>query len=37
VVEPVRANVLRAYEVVADKDGEPVGRLLTTIGECFRS
>jgi methionine aminopeptidase len=32
VVEPVRANVLRAYEVVADKNGEPVGRLLTTIG-----
>jgi hypothetical protein len=27
--------VLRAYEVAADKNGDPVGRLLTTIGECF--
>jgi methionine aminopeptidase len=35
VVEPVRAGVLRAYEVVADKSGDPVGRLLTTIGECL--
>jgi methionine aminopeptidase len=32
VVECVRGNVFRAYEVVGDKDGEPVGRLLTTIG-----
>jgi curved DNA binding protein len=35
VVEPVRANVLRAYEVVADKDGDPVARLLTTIGKSL--
>jgi curved DNA binding protein len=33
VVECVRGNVFRQYEVVGDKDGEPVGRLLTTIGE----
>lgn len=32
VIECVRSNVLRQYEVVADKDGAPVGRLLTTIG-----
>ena len=32
VVECVRQNVVRAYEVVADKDSAPVGRLLTTIG-----
>jgi methionine aminopeptidase len=32
IVESVRANVLRQYEVAADKDSEPVGRLLTTIG-----
>lgn len=31
VVECVRGNVFRAYEVVGDKDAEPVGRLLTTI------
>ncbi|KAL8822751.1 MAG: hypothetical protein Q9191_006518 [Dirinaria sp. TL-2023a] len=31
VVECVRQNVVRAYEVVADKDSAPVGRLLTTI------
>ncbi|KAG9237228.1 putative curved DNA-binding protein [Amylocarpus encephaloides] len=31
VVECVRGNVFRQYEVVGDKDGEPVGRLLTTI------
>jgi curved DNA binding protein len=31
VVECVRGNVFRAYEVVGDKDNEPVGRLLTTI------
>jgi len=36
VVECVRQNVLRQYEVVADKDAAPVARLLTTIGrlEC---
>jgi len=31
VVESVRSNLLRQYEVVADKDLEPVGRLFTTI------
>lgn len=31
VVECVRGNVFRQYEVVGDKDKEPVGRLLTTI------
>lgn len=33
VVECVRSNVLRQYEVVGDKDGEPVGRLLSTVGK----
>jgi methionine aminopeptidase len=33
VVECVRENVLRQYEVVADKDNEPIGRLFTTIGK----
>lgn len=33
VVECVRGNVFRQYEVVGDKDMEPVARLLTTIGE----
>lgn len=32
VVECVRSNVLRQYEVIADKDGAPVSRLFTTIG-----
>lgn len=32
VVECVRGNVFRQYEVVGDKDGESVARLLTTIG-----
>ncbi|TEY49885.1 hypothetical protein BOTCAL_0282g00110 [Botryotinia calthae] len=31
VVECVRGNVFRQYEVVGDKDSEAVGRLLTTI------
>jgi len=31
VVECVRGNVFRQYDVVGDKDGEPVARLLTTI------
>lgn len=31
VVECVRGNVFRQYEVVGEKDGEAVGRLLTTI------
>lgn len=32
VVECVRSNVLRQYEVISDKDMSPVGRLLTTVG-----
>ncbi|KAK8183324.1 curved DNA-binding protein [Phyllosticta capitalensis] len=32
VVECVRGGVLRQYEVVGDKDNEPVARLLTTLG-----
>ncbi|KAF2422439.1 curved DNA-binding protein [Tothia fuscella] len=31
IVECVRGNVVRQYEVVADKDGEPVSRLFTTV------
>ncbi|KAF7563810.1 hypothetical protein G7046_g343 [Stylonectria norvegica] len=31
VVECVRGNVFRQYELVGDKDGSSVGRLLTTI------
>ncbi|ODA82804.1 hypothetical protein RJ55_01313 [Drechmeria coniospora] len=31
VVECVRGNVFRQYEVVGDKDNSPVARLLTTI------
>lgn len=34
VVECVRGNVVRQYEVIADKDGAPVSRLFTTIGTC---
>ena len=33
VLECVRANVLRQYDVIGDKDGEPVARLFSTIGE----
>jgi len=33
VVECVRGGVFRQYELVGDKDGAPVGRLLTTIGK----
>jgi methionine aminopeptidase len=36
VVECVRANVFRQYEVVGDKDGSAVARLLTTLGEFAR-
>ena len=32
VVECVRSNVVRQYEVIADKDGAPVSRLFSTIG-----
>lgn len=35
VVECVRGNVFRQYELVGDKDGAPVARLLTTIGMFF--
>jgi hypothetical protein len=35
VVECVRGNVFRQYEVVGDKDGAPVGRLHTTIGKSL--
>ena len=31
VVECVRGNVLRQYEVVADRDNEPIARLFSTI------
>ncbi|KAB8345893.1 hypothetical protein FH972_022948 [Carpinus fangiana] len=31
VVECVRSGVVRQYEVIGDKDSEPVARLLTTI------
>ena len=33
VLECVRGGVLRQYEVVGDKDGEPVSRLFSTVGE----
>ena len=33
VVECVRGNVLRQYEVVADRDNEPITRLFSTIGK----
>ena len=36
VVECVRSNVLRQYEVVADKDSAPVARVLSTVGKCAR-
>jgi methionine aminopeptidase len=35
VVECVRGNVFRAYEVVGDKDGAAVGRLHSTIGKLY--
>jgi methionine aminopeptidase len=35
IVECVRGNVIRQYEVVADKDNEPVSRLFTTIGKSL--
>lgn len=37
VVECVRQNVLRQYEVITDKDQAPVARLLTTLGTSFRA
>jgi hypothetical protein len=33
VVECVRTGVLRQYEVVVDKDNQPVARLFTTVGK----
>jgi hypothetical protein len=33
VVECVRGNVFRQYELVGDKDNSPVARYLTTFGE----
>lgn len=37
VVECVRGNVFRQYELVGDKDNAPVARLLTTIGKWPRA
>ena len=37
VLESVRAGVLRQYEVVGDKDDEPVARLLETVGKSSLS
>lgn len=37
VVECVRGGVLRQYEVVGDKNNDPVARLFTTIGRSFFS
>lgn len=33
VVECVRGGVIRQYEVIGDKDNEPVSRLFTTVGK----
>lgn len=33
VIESVRGNVLRQYELVGEKDNAAVGRLLTTLGK----
>ena len=35
VVECVRGNVMRQYEVVGDKDGANVGRIFSTVGTCI--
>ena len=35
IIECVRGNVLRQYELVGDKDNAAVGRLLTTLGKSF--
>ena len=37
VVECVRTNVLRQYEVIVDKDMAPVARSLTTLGKTSAS
>lgn len=34
VIECVRNNVFRQYEVVGDKDNSEVARFLTTVGKC---
>lgn len=36
VVECVRGGVVRQYEVIGDKDSEPVARLFSTVGKCRR-
>lgn len=36
VLECVRSGIFRQYEVVGDKEGAPVARLLTTIGKWGR-
>ena len=36
VVECVRYGVLRQYEVVGDKDNEPVARLFSTVGKSSK-
>ena len=35
VIECIRTNVLREYKPAADASGEPVSRLLTTIGKFY--
>ena len=35
IVECVRSNVVRQYEVIADKDGAAVSRLFSTIGQSL--
>jgi len=37
VVECVRGGVLRQYEVVVDKDNQPVARLFSTVGKSQKS
>jgi len=35
IVECVRGGVIRSYEVIGDKDNEPVARLFTTVGTFY--
>jgi hypothetical protein len=37
VVECVRTGVIRQYEVVVDKDAQPVARVFSTVGEFMDS
>lgn len=37
IVECVRSGVVRAYEVVGEKDDKPVARVLTTLGMIWTS